>query len=333
MGRKRRRGGKKADPRSSDPDGGPQGDLLAPVERVRPGPEEGSAHAGSELSLEGELSSDAMPSPVAAAPAVDQAAVSDEAAPSDVAQDIDEGEEAPRPAEPVARTVVENHRRSVFFELVSENEPEAVVLPPAGELLARAKELVKDGRVDDAARMYRAILTENPSSVKARNNLGAMHEALGQYDLALEQFEAAAKIEPENIEVLNNLGSLLGVLGRYEEAEALLSRARRLAPDDMEVRASVGILHFRRGIYGVAESELRWVCERDAEHGDAFFYRGEALNRLGRYDEAMAALEHATVVQPQNAKAYYTLGILYDRKHLPEEAALMYRKARELHRG
>ena len=57
------------------------------------------------------------------------------------------------------------------------------------------------------------------------------------------------------------------------------------------------------------------------------------MNRLGRYDEAMAALEHATVVQPTNPKAYYTLGILYDRKHLPEEAALMYRKARELQRG
>jgi Flp pilus assembly protein TadD len=101
----------------------------------------------------------------------------------------------------------------------------------------------------------------------------------------------------------------------------------------VEVRASVGILHFRRGIYAAAEAELRWVCERDPEHGDAFFYRGEALNRLGRYDEAMAALEHATVIQPRNGKAYYTLGILYDRKHLPEEAALMYRKARELQGG
>jgi Flp pilus assembly protein TadD len=101
----------------------------------------------------------------------------------------------------------------------------------------------------------------------------------------------------------------------------------------VEVRASLGILFFRRGVYAAAEVELGWVCEQDAEHGAAFFYRGEALNRLGRTEEAMAALERATVLQPTNAKAFYTLGILYDRQHLPEEAALMYRKARELQRG
>ena len=77
---------------------------------------------------------------------------------------------------------------------------------------------------------------------------------------------------------------------------------------------------------------MRWVCEHDAENGAAFFYRGEALNRLGRTEEAMPVLERATVLQPSNARAFYLLGILYDRKHLPEEAALMYRKARELQR-
>jgi Flp pilus assembly protein TadD len=46
----------------------------------------------------------------------------------------------------------------------------------------------------------------------------------------------------------------------------------------------------------------------------------------------MEVLERATVLQPTNAKAFYTLGILYDRKHLPEEASVMFRRARELQR-
>ncbi|NIP79010.1 MAG: hypothetical protein GWM90_07335, partial [Gemmatimonadetes bacterium] len=41
-------------------------------------------------------------------------------------------------------------------------------------------------------------------------------------------------------------------------------------------------------------------------------------------------LERAVQYQPGNAKAYYTMGILYDRKHLRQEAATMYRKAREV---
>jgi tetratricopeptide (TPR) repeat protein len=182
---------------------------------------------------------------------------------------------------------------------------------PAGERIARARELLQADRVEEAADLYRSILRENPTNLKARIDLGRLYEGLGHHDLALEQYEVALKFEPENVEALNSFGLALGAVGRFDEGEAL----------------------FRRGLYLEAEMELRWVCERDPEHAHAFFYRGEALNRLGRFDEAMPALEHATVLDPENGRAFYTLGILYDRKHLPEEAAVMYRRARELRRA
>jgi tetratricopeptide (TPR) repeat protein len=229
--------------------------------------------------------------------------------------------------------IPEAPRRSVMFELVAEEPPEASRGLPAGERLARAKELVQGGRVVEAVVLYRAILAENPASLKARNNLGALYGATGQHSLALEQFETAAKIDPDNVEVSNNLGATLGALGRYDEAEVELRRALRMDPENVEVHASLGILHFRRGLYTQAEMDLRRVCEQRPEHAQAFFYRGEALNRLGRVDEALEALERAAALQPDNAKAFYTMGILYDRKHLTEEATAMYRRVRELQRG
>ncbi|MEE2845109.1 MAG: Helicase associated domain protein [Gemmatimonadota bacterium] len=223
-------------------------------------------------------------------------------------------------------------RVPVSFEMVPAAGV-AVPAPPDGEQLGRAKDLVRDGRIEEAIALYRDILVQNPANLKARNNLGVLYDELGRLELALEQFEAAGLIEPENVEILNNYGSVLGAMGRYEEAEELLRRAQRLAPEDVSVRASMGILHFRRAMYAMAEADLGWVCEQDDAHGSALYYRGEALNRLGRFDEALQALERATVLQPQNAKAFYTLGHLYDRKHMGEEAALMYRRARELSRG
>jgi Flp pilus assembly protein TadD len=41
-------------------------------------------------------------------------------------------------------------------------------------------------------------------------------------------------------------------------------------------------------------------------------------------------LERAAVLQPDHARTYYVMGILLDRKHRPQEAAAMYRKAREV---
>ena len=232
------------------------------------------------------------------------------------------------PAGPVARET----RASVSFEMVSE-QVVAVPVPPTGEQLGRAKDLVRDGCIAEAIAFYRDVLTQNPTNLKARNNLGVLYDELGNLDLALEQFEAAALIEPDNVELLNNYGSVLGAMGRYDEAGELLRRAQGLDPEGVAVRANIGILNYRRGVYASAEADLGWVCEQDDAHGPAFYYRGEALNRLGRFDEALQALERATVLQPQNPKAFYSLGHLYDRKHMGEEAALMYRKARELSRA
>ena len=70
----------------------------------------------------------------------------------------------------------------------------------------------------------------------------------------------------------------------------------------------------------------------DPTHGPAHFYRGEALNRLGRVDEALETMERTIQLQPGNWRAYHTLGVLFDRKNDRERASEMYRHARELNR-
>ena len=201
---------------------------------------------------------------------------------------------------------------------------------PAGEPLARARALVEQRKIQEAIELYLGILTVNPSNLKARNNLGVLFDELKQFDAARDHLEAAARLEPANVEVLTNLASTLTSLARYDEAETILRRAQKVDADDPRVRTSVGILFFRRGRYEQAETELRSVCARDHDNGAAFYYRGEALNRLGRYDEAVEALGRAAELLPNDPKPVYTLGHIYDRKHLPEEAAEMYRRARRL---
>jgi Flp pilus assembly protein TadD len=200
----------------------------------------------------------------------------------------------------------------------------------AGEPLVRARMLVEQGRVQEAIQLYLGILTVNPSNLKAHNNLGVLFDELKQFDSARDHLEAAVRLEPENVEVLTNLASTLTSLARYEEAEGMLRRAQKVDADDLRVRLAVGVLYFRRGLYAQAETELRWVCARNRENGAAFYYHGEALNRLDRYDEAVQSLQRAATLMPNDPKPVYTLGHLFDRKHQPEEAAEMYRRARRL---
>ena len=72
------------------------------------------------------------------------------------------------------------------------------------------------------------------------------------------------------------------------------------------------------------------MCDRDPEHGLAFYYRGEALNRASRYDEAIDVMLRAAELLPNDPRPVYTLGHLYDRANRGMEAAEMYRRARDL---
>lgn len=212
-----------------------------------------------------------------------------------------------------------------------EGEAEGSQPPPEAErLFGLARESEREGRRDEAKDLYRRVLAVNPGHVRARNNLGVLLDREGDPEAALEHFHTALQYNSENPDVLANLGAALGSLGRYEEAERELRKALRLEPNRPDVRTNLGLLHLRKGLYAQAESGLRWVCEHDPHNGPAHLYRGEALNRLGRADEALEVLERASHLEPENPRIFYLMGILYDRKHLSHEAAIMYRKAREL---
>ena len=66
------------------------------------------------------------------------------------------------------------------------------------------------------------------------------------------------------------------------------------------------------------------------ESAISFYYLGECANRLGNSEDAVAALERTIELEHDNARAYRTLGILFDRMRQPDQAAEMYRRSREM---
>ena len=194
--------------------------------------------------------------------------------------------------------------------------------------LERASALARESRAEQAAREYRELIAEDPGNAAAHAGLGALCEQAGDRLAALAHYEAARDADPENVETLSRLGGVLAALQRFADSERELRRALRLDPRNAEAAAKLGILFLRRGLYAAAEMELRHAIEFDPDLAEAYLYRGEALNQLGRVDEALAMLERAAELQPGNAKVYYTMGILFDKKHLRHRAEEMFRRAR-----
>jgi Flp pilus assembly protein TadD len=62
----------------------------------------------------------------------------------------------------------------------------------------------------------------------------------------------------------------------------------------------------------------------------AYYYLGEALNKVDDLHGALQAFQRAAELRPSSAKVLCGLGIVFDRMNRPDEAAQMYRRSRDI---
>lgn len=100
-------------------------------------------------------------------------------------------------------------------------------------LIRYAVALEVDGQFEDAARIYRRLLTDRPDLVLAWVNLGNVLAAQGLHSEAERSYASALERDPDNVDALNNLAwSRLTTGGDLEGARELALRATaQIRPD------------------------------------------------------------------------------------------------------
>ena len=168
-----------------------------------------------------------------------------------------------------------------------------------------------------------------PNGNGKRNGHSASRSSQSDADRILAQLDGAVAAQPESVQLLVDRAKQLGAMGRYSAARADLERALLLAPANLAVRTALGIVLLRKGLWGDAVPHLREVVAEESWSPTAWFYLGEALNHIDDLDGALAAFVRAAELDPRHAKALHAQGMVLDRLHRPEEAALLYRRSRE----
>src|SRR5207249_558734 len=117
------------------------------------------------------------------------------------------------------------------------------------------------------------------------------------------------------------------VRGNNAEARRLLLEAHRLRPCYAYVQMNLSALAVREGD---GDQGLRWADEAvGCNPGLALshYYRGSALERLGRVDEALAEYRQTATIDPQHADAWVSAGRLLERKGDWDAALAAYERA------
>ena len=98
------------------------------------------------------------------------------------------------------------------------------------EQSCKALALETSGRLEEAANMYRELLTRWPDDFQLWFNYGNTLFELGQYQQAANAFRAATIHDPHSAEAWNNLGGALMELGKWSQAKEALQRSLALNP-------------------------------------------------------------------------------------------------------
>ncbi len=163
---------------------------------------------------------------------------------------------------------------------------------PSERAMARARYLVREGRVADAEKAYRDLLAAHPDLKPGWAECFELLRGQGRGDDALRLAEGARAQFGDSAFSLALKGAALTDLGRYREALATLEQAVEFDPDLGLVWHELGYAAYRLGDPNRALLALDRAFALEP-HTETLRLRGRILRDAGRYQAAEVAYEGA----------------------------------------
>jgi len=177
------------------------------------------------------------------------------------------------------------------------------------EAMKIAKSHLQAGRLQDAERVYRAVLQSLPNHADANHNLGVLALQGGKVDVALSHFKVAVEANPTIVQFWVSCSATLLTLGRISDARNVIDQAEK------------------RGLSSPAFAALRGKIAAATDP----LAPASTLIREGRSSDAQAWLSDYLRQTPNDARALALLGELL--RHIPnrrEEALSLLAQAANL---
>ncbi|PPT05836.1 hypothetical protein CKA32_004905 [Geitlerinema sp. FC II] len=220
------------------------------------------------------------------------------------------------------------------------------------EALAAAVRSHRTGDLDQADRLYRDILNEDPQRAEALHGLGAVAYQKGECDRAIELVERAIELDSRNPVFYNTLGMAYRAKGKPEAAVANYRKGIAIEPQSATLQANLSrawydllqcdrtaaLTHLiqtarqfhRAGYLQQAEKLYRQLLDREPNHPDGLQGLGTLAYQQRQFDRAIAFLQQAIDRSPDNSSYHHNLGAAYQAQQNIAEAAACYRRAIEL---
>jgi Flp pilus assembly protein TadD len=209
----------------------------------------------------------------------------------------------------------------------------------------------KEGRLQEAEPLYRAILRSQPLHPDANHNLGLIAISVDQASAALPLFKTALEANPKIEQFWLSYIDVLIKEKQFDNAKKVLGQAEtqgvggeKLNVLEMQlasINQSENVIlenpsqeqlstlkeHFQSGRLGDAEELAIFLTHEFSKHPFGWKVLGAVLEQSGRRPEALNAHQTAVILSPQDAGAHNSLGNTLKELNRLDEAEASYRHA------
>ncbi|MBP0028391.1 tetratricopeptide repeat protein [Roseofilum sp. Guam] len=184
------------------------------------------------------------------------------------------------------------------------------------------------GRLEEAISKFDIAIEKDPDFPSAWYNRGVALGKLKQYKESLLSYDKSIELEPNHYYAWHNRGSNLDKLERYKEAVSSYQKAIELKPGKLSTLNNIGtILCDNLERYEEAIHCFDELIKIDEKNSTAWYNRGVALRKLGRYEEAISSYKKTIEMKPDSLDVWNIIGaILCDNLGRYEEAIKCFDK-------
>ena len=217
------------------------------------------------------------------------------------------------------------------------------------QALLKAKSHGKKGEIEEAQKLYQAVLQAFPKNKRAQKGLAGLNKPKqpvatqgpsqdivnqlinlynqGQLSAVAEQAQALTAQYPEAFFVWNILGAAHKGLGKTFEASEVFKKVTELNPTYADGHNNLAATLQEQGRLNEAIEACNKAIAINPDYAEAFYNIGNTLQEQGKFDEAITSYNKALAIKPDYAEAYNNMGITLKKQGKLEEAVEAYRKA------
>jgi tetratricopeptide (TPR) repeat protein/SAM-dependent methyltransferase len=224
------------------------------------------------------------------------------------------------------------------------------------QALQKAIEAHKAGQVQEADRLYTAILKAQPRHPDANHNMGVLAVGVGKVQEALPFFKTALEVNPDTAQYWLSYIDALIKLDRLTDAKVVFDQAKEKGAtsegfDKLErklegLEHNVDIIsdsidppkdHLKALIDLYSQSKLQQALDQACVllkqfPSSSILYNvcGTVYKSLGQFDASVDAYNKALNIKPDYAEVYNNIGVAFQEQGKLKEAIKMFDKALDI---